>query len=150
MKKVVFLIVLIVFIVAIIIFALNENSKGTLVVNSNQSIDFKESNEILISEETKDIAYDFIKSILKKKQFFDSFDVYLTKEGKSTRGKFLTRIQISKGAFKYFNKFSSEDVLLTKIKIGRAKQFYECINICLSKELIKTKMCSCGAYFMDD
>ena len=65
MKKVVFLIVLIVFIVAIIIFALNENSKGTLVVNSNQSIDFKESNEILISEETKDMAFDFIKSISK-------------------------------------------------------------------------------------
>ena len=67
MKKVIFLIVLIVFIVAIIIFAFNENSKSTLVVNSSQSIDFKESNEILISEGTKDIAYDFIKSILKKK-----------------------------------------------------------------------------------
>lgn len=66
MKKVIFLIVLIVFIVAIIIFAFNENSKSTLVVNSNQSIDFKESNEILISEETKDMAFDFIKSISKK------------------------------------------------------------------------------------
>ena len=67
MKKVVLLTGLIVFILTIIIFALNENSKGTLVVKSNQSIDFKESNEILISEGTKDIAYDFIKSISKKK-----------------------------------------------------------------------------------
>ena len=149
MKKVVFLTGLIIFIGAIIILALNENSRGTLVVKSIQSIDLKESNEILISEGTKDIAYDFIKSILKKKQFFDSFDVDITKEGKSTQGKFLTRIQTSKGALKYFNQISSEDELLSKIKIGRAKQFYECINICLSKEFIKTKMCSCGAYFMD-
>ena len=66
MKKVVFLTGLIIFIGAIIIFALNENSRGTLVVKSIQSIDLKESNEILISEGTKDIAYDFIKSILKK------------------------------------------------------------------------------------
>ena len=149
MKKVVFLIVLIVFIVSIIIFALNENSKGTLVVNSNQSIDFKESNEILISEGTKDIAYDFIKSISKKKQYFDTYVVYLTKEGKSAQNKFLTSIQTSKGALKYFNQFSSDDELLSEIKIGIAKQFYECINICLSSEFIRTKNCSCGAYFMD-
>jgi preprotein translocase subunit SecF len=148
MKKVVFLIVLIVFIVAIIIFALNENSKGTLVVNSNQSIDFKESNEILISEETKDIAFDFIKSISKKK-YFDTYDVYLTKEGKSAQSKFLTSIQTSKGTLIYFKQFSSEDKIFSEIKSGRAKQFYECINICLSNEFIKTKNCSCGAYFMD-
>lgn len=148
MKKVVFLIVLIVFIVAIIIFTLNENSKGTLVVNSNQSIDFKESNEILISEETKDIAFDFIKSISKKK-YFDTYDVYLTKEGKSAQSKFLTSIQTSKGTLIYFKQFSSEDKIFSEIKSGRAKQFYECINICLSNEFIKTKNCSCGAYFMD-
>jgi len=148
MKKVVFLIVLIVFIVAIIIFALNENSKGTLVVNSNQSIDFKESNEILISEETKDMAFDFIKSISKKK-YFDTYDVYLTKEGKSAQSKFLTSIQTSKGTLIYFKQFSSEDKIFSEIKSGRAKQFYECINICLSNEFIKTKNCSCGAYFMD-
>ena len=148
MKKVVFLIVLIVFIVAIIIFALNENSKGTLVVNSNQSIDFKESNEILISEETKDMAFDFIKSISKKK-YFDTYDVYLTKEGKSAQSKFLTSIQTSKGTLIYFKQFSSEDKIFSEIKSGRAKQFYECINICLSNVFIKTKNCSCGAYFMD-
>ena len=148
MKKVVFLIVLIVFIEAIIIFALNENSKGTLVVNSNQSIDFKESNEILISEETKDMAFDFIKSISKKK-YFDTYDVYLTKEGKSAQSKFLTSIQTSKGTLIYFKQFSSEDKIFSEIKSGRAKQFYECINICLSNEFIKTKNCSCGAYFMD-
>jgi len=128
MKKVVFLIVLIVFIVAIIIFALNENSKGTLVVNSNQSIDFKESNEILISEETKDMAFDFIKSISKKK-YFDTYDVYLTKEGKSAQSKFLTSIQTSKGTLIYFKQFSSEDKIFSEIKSGRAKQFYECINM---------------------
>ena len=148
MKKVVFLIVLIVFIVAIIIFALNENSKGTLVVNSNQSIDFKESNEILISEETKDMAFDFIKSISKKK-YFDTYDVYLTKEEKSAQSKFLTSIQTSKGTLIFFKQFSSEDKIFSEIKSGRAKQFYECINICLSNEFIKTKNCSCGAYFMD-
>ena len=148
MRKVVFLIVLIVFIVAIIILALNENSKGTLVVNSNQSIDFKESNEILISEETKDIAFDFIKSISKKK-YFDTYDVYLTKEGKSAQSKFLTSIQTSKGTLIYFKQFSSEDKIFSEIKSGRAKQFYECINICLSNEFIKIKNCSCGAYFMD-
>lgn len=149
MKKVVLLTGLIVFIVAIIIFALNENSKGTLVVNSNQSIDFKESNEILISEGTKDIAYDFIKSISKKKQYFDTYVVYLTKEGKNAQSKFLSSIQTSKGALKYFNQFSSDDELISEIKIGRAKQFYECIKICLSSEFIRTKNCSCGAYFMD-
>ena len=119
------------------------------MVKLNETIDINESNEVFIYEGTKNVAYDFITSIVKKKQFFDSFDVYLTKEGKSTQGKFLTRIQTSKGALKYFNQISSEDELLSKIKIGRAKQFYECINICLSKEFIKTKMCSCGAYFMD-
>ena len=149
MKKVIFLIVLTVFIVAIIIFAFNENSKSTLVVNSNQSIDFKESNEILISEGTKDIAYDFIKSISVKKQYFDTYDVYLTKKGKSAQSKFLTSIQTSKGALIYFKQFSSEDMLLSEIKIGKAKQFYECVNKCLSNEFIKTKNCSCGAYFMD-
>jgi len=149
MKKVVFLTGLIIFIGAIIIFALNENSRGTLVVKSIQSIDLKESNEILISEGTKDIAFDFIKSISKKKQYFDTYDVYLTKEGKSAQNKFLTSIQTSKGALIYFKQFSAEDNLLSEIKIGRAKQFYECINICLSNEFIKTKMCSCGAYFMD-
>lgn len=149
MKKVVLLTGLIVFILTIIIFALNENSKGTLVVKSSQSIDFKESNEILISEETKDIAYDFIKAISKKKQYFDTYDVYLTKEGKNVQSKFLSSIQTSKGALKYFNQFSSDYELLSEIKIGRAKQFYECINICLSNEFIKTKNCSCGAYFMD-
>jgi preprotein translocase subunit SecF len=123
MKKVVFLIGLIVFIIAIIIFALNENSKGTLVVKLNQSIDFKESNEILISEGTKDIAYDFIKSISKKKQYFDSYDVYLTKEGKSTQGKFLTRIQTSKGALKYFKQFSSEDNYCQKLKLEEQNNF---------------------------
>ena len=149
MKKVVFLIGLIVFIVTLLIFKLNENSKGNLVVKLNETIDFKESNEIFIYEGTKNIAYGFIKSIVKKKQYFDSFDVYLTKDDKSAQGTFLKRIQTSKGALKYFNQFSSEDELLSKIKIGRAKQFYECINICLSKEFIKTKICSCGAYFMD-
>lgn len=149
MKKVVFLIGLIVFIGAIIIFTLNKNSTGTLVVKSNQNIDFKESNEILISEGTKDMAYDFIKSILKKKQYFDTYDVYLTKERKSAQNKFLTNIQTSKGAFIYFKQFSSEDKLLSEIKIGRAKQFYECISICLSSEFIRTKNCSCGAFFMD-
>ena len=66
MKKVVFLIGLIVFIVTLLIFKLNENSKGNLVVKLNETIDFKESNEIFIYEGTKNIAYDFIKSIVKK------------------------------------------------------------------------------------
>ena len=149
MKKVALLIGFIVLIITTLFFKLNKNSKGNLVVKLNETIDINESNEVFIYEGTKNVAYDFITSIVKKKQFFDSFDVYLTKEGKSTQGKFLTRIQTSKGALKYFNQISSEDELLSKIKIGRAKQFYECINICLSKELIKTKMCSCGAYFMD-
>ena len=86
---------------------------------------------------------------LKKKQYFDTYDVYLTKEGKNAQSKFLSSIQTSKGALKYFNQFSSDDELLSEIKIGRVKQFYECINICLSNEFIKTKNCSCGACFMD-
>ena len=86
---------------------------------------------------------------LEKKQYFDTYDVYLTKEGKSTQSKFLTSIQTSKGALIYFKQFSSEDKMLSEIKSGRAMQYYECIKICLSSEFIKTKMCSCGAYFMD-
>ena len=89
MKKVVFLIGLIIFIGAIIIFALNENSRGTLVVKSIQSIDLKESNEILISEGTKDIAFDFIKSISKKNNTLIHMMYILQKKEKVPKISFL-------------------------------------------------------------
>ena len=56
---------------------------------SNQSIDFKESNEILISEETKHIAYDFIKSILKKNNTLIHMMYILQKKEKVLKVSFL-------------------------------------------------------------
>ena len=66
MKKVALLIGFIVLIITTLFFKLNKNSKGNLVVKLNETIDNNESNEVFIYEGTKNVAYDFITSIVKK------------------------------------------------------------------------------------
>lgn len=135
-------------IVTIIIFKINNISKSKLVVKLNENIEFVESNKILITHNSKDIAFDFIKALKKKKKSFDSYNIFLTKKKESIQISFLTGIQTSKGAFKYFNQYSKDYELLEAIKIGKGKQFYECVKICLSKQFLGNKMCSCSAYFI--
>jgi hypothetical protein len=147
MKKAILLFGILILIVAIIIFKMNNISKSKLVVKLNDNIDFVESNKILITHNSKDIAFDFIKALKKKKKFFDSYNIFLTKK-ESLQISFLTGIQTSKGAFKYFNQYSKDYELLDAIKIGKGKQFYECVKICLGKQFLGNKMCSCSAYFI--
>ena len=54
-------------IVTIIIFKINNISKSKLAVKLNENIEFVESNKILITHNTKNIAFDFIKALKKKK-----------------------------------------------------------------------------------
>ena len=102
----------------------------------------------LFKKKTKDKAFNFIKYFKDKTKHFDLFDVYLSKKNETLKNLFLTRIQTSKVALKYFNQFRTDDELLDAIKIGQGKQFYECIKICLSEEKIRKRKCSCGIYFL--
>ena len=70
-------------IVTIIIFKINNISKSKLVVKLNENIEFVESNKILITHNSKDIAFDFIKALKKKKKSFDSYNIFLTKKKES-------------------------------------------------------------------
>ena len=148
MKKIVFLLGLLVITIILFFYIKNISSKSILVVESKINSDFEVSNEIFIQKKTKDKAFNFIKSFKDKTKHFDLFDVYLTKKNETYKKLFLTRIQTSKGAIKYFNQFRTDDELLDAIKIGQGKQFYECVRICLSEEKIGKAICSCGIYFL--
>lgn len=116
-------------------------------VKINQSSEKKPmvSNKVILSGISYDYALLFIKSIIKKEKYFGTYTIYSSKQNEN---EFLTSIQISEGALKILNQAESENKLLEIVKVGQGKQFYECIRICLSEEMIKGGMCSCGSYFI--